>query len=83
MRRRSARVVAAILAPIAIYSLLNMLILRMDVLLLGFMGPSVGVSLSTIGIFVASVEISCGMRKVRQAFDPMFTPIIARQSALQ
>ena len=60
-----------------------MLIMRMDVLLLGFMGPSVGVSLSTIGIFVASVEISGGMRKVRQAFDPMFTPIIARQSALQ
>ena len=70
-------------APIAVYSLLNMLIMRMDVLLLGFMGPSVGVSLSTIGIFVASVEISGGMRKVRQAFDPMFTPIIARQSALQ
>jgi O-antigen/teichoic acid export membrane protein len=70
-------------APIATYSLLNMLIMRMDVLLLGFMGPSVGVSLSTIGVFVASVEISGGMRKVRQAFDPMFTPIIARQSALQ
>jgi O-antigen/teichoic acid export membrane protein len=69
--------------PIAIYSLLNMLILRMDVLLLGFMGPSVGVSLSTIGVFVASVEIAYGMRKVRQAFDPMFTPIIARQSAMQ
>ncbi len=70
-------------APIATYSLLNMLIMRMDVLLLGFMGPSVGVSLGTIGIFVASVEIAGGMRKVRQAFDPMFTPIIARQSALQ
>ena len=70
-------------APIAIYSLLNLLIMRMDVLLLGFMGPSVGVSLSTIGIFVASVEVAGGMRKVRQAFDPMFTPIIARQSAMQ
>ncbi len=70
-------------APIAIYSLLNMLIMRMDVLLLGFMGPSVGVSLGTIGIFVAAVEVAGGMRKVRQAFDPMFTPIIARQSALQ
>jgi len=69
-------------APIAIYSLLNMLIMRMDVLLLAFMGPSAGVSLSTIGIFVASVEIAGGMRKVRQAFDPMFTPIIARQAAV-
>ena len=70
-------------APIATYSLLNMLIMRMDVLLLGFLGPSVGVSLGTIGIFVASVEISGGMRKVRQAFDPMFTPIIASQSAVR
>ncbi len=70
-------------APIAIYSLLNMLIMRMDVLLLGFLGPAAGVSLGTIGIFVASVEVAGGMRKVRQAFDPMFTPIIARQSAMQ
>jgi O-antigen/teichoic acid export membrane protein len=70
-------------APIAIYSLLNMLIMRMDVLLLGFLGPRVGVSLGTIGIFVASVEVAGGMRKVRQAFDPMFTPIIARQSAVR
>ena len=68
-------------APIAIYSLLNLLIMRMDVLLLGFLGPSVGVTIGTVGIFVASVEVAGGMRKVRQAFDPMFTPIIARQSA--
>ena len=70
-------------APIAIYGLLNLLIMRMDVLLLAFFGPSVGVSMATIGIFVASVEISGGMRKVRQAFDPMFTPIMARESALK
>lgn len=70
-------------APIATYSLLNMLIMRMDVLLLGFMGPRVGVSIGEIGVFVAAVEIAGGMRKVRQAFDPMFTPIIARQSAVQ
>ncbi|CAA9252969.1 MAG: hypothetical protein AVDCRST_MAG42-2330 [uncultured Chthoniobacterales bacterium] len=70
-------------APIAIYSLLNLLIMRMDVLLLGFIGPSVGVTMATVGIFVASVEVAGGMRKVRQAFDPMFTPIIARQSAVQ
>ena len=53
------------------------------ILLLAFLGPRYGVSMATIGIFVASVEISGGMRKVRQAFDPMFTPIIARQSAVQ
>ncbi|MFL6530152.1 MAG: polysaccharide biosynthesis C-terminal domain-containing protein [Chthoniobacterales bacterium] len=70
-------------APIAIYGVLNLLIMRMDVLLLAFLGPSVGVSMATIGVFVASVEISGGMRKVRQAFDPMFTPIIAAQSAVQ
>ncbi len=70
-------------APIAIYSMLNILIQRMDVLLLGFLGPAAGVSIGTIGVFVASVEVAGGMRKVRQAFDPMFTPILARQSALQ
>jgi O-antigen/teichoic acid export membrane protein len=70
-------------APIAIYSLLNILIMRMDVLLLGFLGSRAGVTLGTIGIFVASVEVAGGMRKVRQAFDPMFTPIIARQSAVR
>ncbi|MFN2509547.1 MAG: oligosaccharide flippase family protein [Chthoniobacterales bacterium] len=70
-------------APIALYSLLNILIMRMDVLLLGLIGPAAGVSLSTVGIFVASVEVAGGMRKVRQAFDPMFTPIIARQSAVR
>ena len=70
-------------APIAIYSLLNILIMRMDVLLLGFIGPAAGVTLGTIGIFVASVEVAGGMRKVRQAFDPMFTPIIASQSAVR
>jgi O-antigen/teichoic acid export membrane protein len=69
--------------PIAIYSLLNLLIMRMDVLLLGILGPRAGVDLGTIGVFVASVEIAGGMRKVRQAFDPMFTPIIARQSAVR
>lgn len=70
-------------APIALYSLLNILIMRMDVLLLGLIGASAGVNLATIGIFVAAVEVAGGMRKVRQAFDPMFTPIIARQSALR
>jgi O-antigen/teichoic acid export membrane protein len=69
--------------PIAIYSLLNLLIMRMDVLLLGILGPRAGVDLGTIGVFVAAVEIAGGMRKVRQAFDPMFTPIIARQSAVK
>lgn len=82
----TARVYAPLLrfsTPIAIYSLLNLLIMRMDVLLLWLLGPHAGVSLATIGTFVASVEVAGGMRKVRQAFDPMFTPIIARQSALR
>lgn len=83
---QSGKVYAPLLrfsAPIAIYSLLNLLIMRMDVLLLGILGPRAGVSLATVGVFVASVEVAGGMRKVRQAFDPMFTPIIARQSAVR
>ena len=70
-------------APIAIYGFINMLIMRMDVMLLGLVGPSLGIGIETVGIFWAAVEVSGGMRKVRQAFDPMFTPIVAGHSAIR
>jgi O-antigen/teichoic acid export membrane protein len=68
-------------APIACYGALNTLIAKMDVLLLGvFVGRPGGIAIEQLGVFVATVEIAGGMRKVRQAFDPVFGPVVARQS---
>jgi O-antigen/teichoic acid export membrane protein len=70
-------------APIGLYNLLNLLIMRMDVILLGFfVGRVPGVSLATLGVFSAAVDIAGGMRKVRQTFDPIFAPVVATQSVL-
>jgi O-antigen/teichoic acid export membrane protein len=71
-------------APIALYSLLNILIMRLDVLLLGFfVGRAPGVTIEVLGIYSAAVEIAGGLRKVRQAFEPIFTPVVASQAIHQ
>jgi O-antigen/teichoic acid export membrane protein len=68
-------------APIAFYGALNTLITKMDVVLLGaFLGRANGVTIEQLGVFVAAAEIAGGMRKVRQAFEPIFGPVVARQS---
>jgi O-antigen/teichoic acid export membrane protein len=68
-------------APIAFYGALNTLISRVDVLLLGvFLGHANGVTIEQLGVFVAAAEVAGGMRKVRQAFEPIFGPVVARQS---
>ena len=69
-------------APIAVYDLLNLGIMEIDVILLGlFVGRARGVTLETLGIYAAAVEAAGGLRKVSQAFVPIFTPIVARQIA--
>ena len=69
-------------APIAAYDLLNLGIMEIDVILLGlFVGRAGGVTLETLGIYAAAVEAASGLRKVSQAFVPIFTPIVARQIA--
>lgn len=66
-------------APIAAYSLLNLLIFRTDVILLGLLiGRAPGVTLEVYGIYCAAMELAAGMPKVRQAFDPIFLPTVAR-----
>ena len=68
-------------APVAAYGIINTLISRMDVILLGFfVGRSDLITIEQLGVFVAAVEIAGGMRKVRQAFEPTFGPVVARQS---
>src|SRR5207247_3061659 len=66
--------------PIALYDLLNIGIMQIDVIMLGlYVGRARGVTLETLGIYAAAVEVAGGLRKVSQAFTPIFTPIVARQ----
>ena len=66
-------------APIAIYDLLNIGIMRIDVSMLGwYVGRAPGVTLETLGIYAAAVELGGGLRKVSQIFTPIFTPLAAR-----
>jgi O-antigen/teichoic acid export membrane protein len=62
--------------------LLNALIVRVDVILLGcFIGRAPGVTLATVGIYGVVVEVASGLRKVNQAFNPIFAPLIAGMTA--
>jgi O-antigen/teichoic acid export membrane protein len=68
--------------PIAAYDLLNIGIMRIDLVMLGlYAGRAPGVTLETIGIYAACVETAGGLRKVSQAFTPILTPLLAEQLA--
>jgi O-antigen/teichoic acid export membrane protein len=70
-------------APIALYDLLNLGVMHIDVIMLGwFVGRVPGVTLETLGIYAAGVQLAGGLRKVSQAFTPIFTPVVARQISL-
>jgi O-antigen/teichoic acid export membrane protein len=72
------RPLVAYAAPISAYQLLNTLVSRMDVIALGyFVGRAPGVSLATVGIYAAIVDTANGLRKVNQAFNPIFAPVVA------
>jgi O-antigen/teichoic acid export membrane protein len=80
--RRSTIAMLRYSAPIAGSSLVNVLVMRLDVLLLGaFVGRAPGVTVETFGVFCAATEIAGGMRKVRQVFDPIFAPVAATRAA--
>lgn len=69
--------------PIALYDLLNIGIMRVDVIMLGlFVNRAPGVTLETVGIYAACVEVAGGLRKLSQAFTPILTPVLAEQIAL-
>ena len=69
-------------APISAYDLLNSVIVRLDVVMLGcFVGRAPGVTLTTLGIYGAVVEVAGGLRKINQAFNPIFAPIVAGLTA--
>src|SRR5204863_10215734 len=73
-----SRRLLAYAAPISAYDLLNAVIVRLDVVMLGcFIGRAPGVTLTTVGIYGAVVEVAGGLRKVNQAFNPIFAPVVA------
>jgi O-antigen/teichoic acid export membrane protein len=67
--------------PVAGTSVLNLLLTRLDVLLLGFyIGTVPGVTPFTVGAYAAAAEWAGGLRKLRQVFDQAFAPIVAQAS---
>jgi O-antigen/teichoic acid export membrane protein len=73
-----AKPLLAYAAPISLYQMLNAFILRLDVIMLGwFIGRAPGVTLATVGIYSVTVELASGLRKVNQAFNPIFAPVVA------
>ncbi len=81
-RLREAKSLIAYAAPISIYQLINAFISRLDLLMLGyFVGRAPGVTLSTIGVYSAVIGTANGLRKVNQAFNPIFAPVVAGMTA--
>jgi O-antigen/teichoic acid export membrane protein len=77
-----AKSLIACAAPISIYQLINAFIARLDLLLLGyFVGRTPGVTLATVGIYSAVIGTANGLRKVNQAFNPIFAPVVAGMTA--
>jgi O-antigen/teichoic acid export membrane protein len=77
-----AKQLLAYSAPITVYQMFNAFILRLDVIMLGwFIGRAPGVTLATVGIYSVTVEIASGLRKVNQAFNPIFAPVVAGMTA--
>src|SRR4029453_16079571 len=77
-----AKPLVAYAAPISLYQMLNAFILRLDVIMLGwFIGRAPGVTLATVGIYSATVELAGGLRKINQAFNPIFAPVVAGMTA--
>ena len=68
--------------PVAGYGLVNLFMQRLDVLLLGaFVDRAPGLDLATFGAYCAAVEVANVMRRVRQTFEPIYTPVVARRMA--
>ncbi|MGE5214781.1 MAG: oligosaccharide flippase family protein [Nitrospirota bacterium] len=81
-RVAEAKSLIAYAAPISIYQLINAFIARLDLILLGyFVGRAPGVTLATVGVYSAVIGTANGLRKVNQAFNPIFAPVVAGMTA--
>jgi O-antigen/teichoic acid export membrane protein len=77
-----ARSLIAYAAPISVYQLINAFISRLDLLMLAyFVGRAPGVTLTTVGVYSAVIGTANGLRKVNQAFNPIFAPVVAGMTA--
>src|SRR2546426_1831980 len=77
-----AKPLLAYAAPISVYQMFTAFILRLDVIMLGwFIGRAPGVTLATVGVYSAVVGLAGGLRKVNQAFNPIFAPVVAGMTA--
>ena len=77
-----AKSLIAYAAPISVYQLINAFIARLDLLMLGyFVGRAPGVTLATVGVYSAVIGTANGLRKVNQAFNPIFAPVVAGMTA--
>ncbi len=77
-----ARSLLGYAAPISIYQLINAFIARLDLIMLGyFVGRAPGVTLATVGVYSAVIGTANGLRKVNQAFNPIFAPVVAGMTA--
>src|SRR5206468_20771 len=77
-----ARALLGYAAPISIYQLINAFIARLDLIMLGyFVGRAPGVTLATVGVYSAVIGTANGLRKVNQAFNPIFAPVVAGMTA--
>ena len=46
-----------------------------------FIGRGPGITLTTVGVYAAVVDTANGLRKVNQAFNPIFAPVVAGMTA--
>jgi len=54
----------------------------LDLIMLGyFVGRAPGVTLATVGVYSAVIGTANGLRKVNQAFNPIFAPVVAGMTA--
>jgi O-antigen/teichoic acid export membrane protein len=69
-------------ALVGAYALLNLLLNRLDVLMLGwFVGRVPGLTAATLGVYAAAAEVAGVPRKVRQALEPAFIAGVAADTS--
>ncbi|HEC13634.1 MAG TPA: hypothetical protein ENI80_10395 [Acidiferrobacteraceae bacterium] len=65
-------------APIGVYDLLNLLLQRMDLFLVGRLMPT-----ATAGVYGVAQEVASPLKSARQAFDPIFIPVVSASYQLR
>lgn len=58
--------------PIGLGDLLNLLLQRIDMMMIGYYLPA-----ATVGIYGLAQEAAFSIKKIRQSFDPIFLPVIS------